>query len=100
MAQHNITRIGPVSLAKIMGVAYAFLGLLIGGLFSLISMVGAMGAMGEDKSAGVLGMLFGVGAVIIAPILYGCLGFIGGLITGALYNLVAKVSGGLEIDLD
>lgn len=99
MAQQSITRIGPVSLAKIMGVAYAFLGLLIGGLFSLISLVGVMGAMGQDRTAGLMGMLFGVGAVIIAPVVYGCLGFIGGLITGVIYNLVARVSGGLEIEL-
>lgn len=44
------------------------------------------------------GVLFGVGAIIIFPILYGALGFIFGLILGGLYNLLAGVVGGVEIE--
>ena len=44
-------------------------------------------------------MLFGAGAVVILPIVYGCIGFVGGLIMAPLYNLVAKVVGGIEVEL-
>lgn len=100
MALQSVSRIGVLSLAKMLAVAYAFLGLFIGGVLSLISVMGAAmgGAAGAD-SGGLVAMLFGVGAVIILPIVYGCLGFLGGLITAPLYNLVAKVVGGVEIEL-
>ena len=100
MALQSLSRIGVLSLAKMMAVAYAFLGLFIGGVLSLFSLMGVAmgGATGRDGS-GMVAMLFGVGAVIIGPIVYGCIGFVGGLITASLYNLVAKVVGGVEIEL-
>jgi len=41
----------------------------------------------------------GVAAVIVLPLFYGLLGFIGGIITAALFNLVASMVGGVEIEL-
>jgi hypothetical protein len=100
MAMQSVTKIGVLSLAKMLAVTYAFLGLFFGGLLSLISLMGAAAgrAAGQD-SQGAVAMLFGVGAVIILPIVYGCLGFIGGLIMAPIYNLVAKVVGGVELEL-
>ena len=100
MAMQALTRIGALSLAKMLAVTYAFLGLFIGGVISLFAVMGAaMGGASGGDSGGVVTMLFGVGAVIILPIFYGCLGFLGGLIMAPLYNLVAKVVGGVEIEL-
>ena len=44
-------------------------------------------------------MGFGVAAILILPILYGLLGFLGGMLTAALYNLVSGLAGGLEVDI-
>jgi hypothetical protein len=97
-----IRRIGVVSLAKIMGVLYAGIGLLIGICFALFSLLGggAMMASGAEGGAGGAGMMMGmgIGAAIIFPILYGLLGFIGGLISGWLFNLAAGFVGGLELE--
>lgn len=93
-----IRRVGPLSFAKITGVLYALMGLLIGGIFSLISMVGsAFAPQGTDM--GPMGMMFGAAAIIIFPIFYGVLGFIFSLIGAALYNLVAGWVGGVELDV-
>jgi len=43
-------------------------------------------------------MIFGAGAIIILPIFYGCIMFIGALIQAALYNVAAKWTGGVEVD--
>ena len=91
-----INRVGPVSCARITGTLYAFLGLFIGACFSVISMV-AGAAAGKDMPFG--GVLFGVGAIIFFPLLYAAIGFIGTLIFAWLYNVVAGMVGGVEIDV-
>lgn len=94
----TLKRVGVVSLAKIMGCLYALIGLIVGAVFSLFSLVGVVAAdTGGDRVAA---MLFGAGAVIIFPLMYGILGFISGLLIAALYNVCASAVGGLEIELD
>lgn len=99
-----IRKIGVLSCGKVSGTLYALAGLLVGACFALISLLGA-GAMmaaqndtGSGGLGGVFGAVFGVGAIILLPLLYGILGFVGGLITALLYNLVAGIVGGLEVD--
>src|SRR5919112_14713 len=96
-----ITKIGVVSLGKVLGVTYALLGLLVGGCFALISLAGAGIAShaGSDETPAFLGAMFGVGAVIFLPIFYGLMGFIGGLIGAVIYNVVAGMIGGVELDV-
>jgi hypothetical protein len=96
-----VRRVGVFSLAKIMGVLYALLGLILGGLFSCISLIGTLAAMpqlSEGSGDQAFGLLFGVGAIIFLPLIYGLMGFIGGLIIAALYNLVAGRIGGIELE--
>ena len=90
-----IKRIAPLSVAKVAGSLYAFLGLCFGALFSLAAMAGA--AFGGEGSGG-FGALLGVGAIVALPILYGGFGFIFTLIAAAIYNMIAGVVGGIEIE--
>ena len=100
MAMQSVIRIGVLSLAKMLAVVYAFLGLFFGGVISLFALMGAAaGSAAGGDTGGVVAMLFGAGAVVILPIVYGCIGFVGGLIMAPLYNLVAKVVGGIEVEL-
>jgi hypothetical protein len=96
-----ITKVGALSLGKVMGVTYALFGLLIGGCLALVSLAGAGLASASDESQmpAAFGALFGVGAVILLPIFYGVLGFIGGLIGALIYNVVAGMIGGVELDV-
>ena len=91
-----ITRIGPLSLAKITGAVYALIGLLIGAMFSLASLGGVMGQ--TPAQAGITAF-FGVAAIIVLPIFYGCLGFVSSLFVAWLYNLFAGAVGGIDIDI-
>ena len=94
-----VTRIGPMSIARISGVLYALMGLVIGGLVSAVSVVG--GALSPaDSPIGAGGiMAFGAAAVFLFPIMYGVIGFVSALIGAALYNVLAGAVGGIEIDL-
>lgn len=93
----TITRVSPMSVAKISGVLYALLGLIFGAVISALAMVGAMAPDGGD--AGALGMIFGVAAIVMLPIFYGCLGFVMTLLVAALFNLAAGWTGGVEVDV-
>ena len=92
-----IKRIGPLSCAKLSGLLYAVIGLLIGGVFSMAAMAGAFAS--ETAGAAGIGAIMGVGAVIVFPILYGLMGFVGTLIGAWLYNVAAGVVGGVEVDI-
>ena len=43
--------------------------------------------------------MFGAGAIVILPILYGGLGFVATLIAAWVYNVVAGIVGGIELDV-
>ena len=92
-----IKRINVLKLAIFQGALMAAFGLLAG-LFLLVfgSMFSKLG--GDGASA--VGLIGGVGAVIFLPILYGIFGFIGGAIGAFVYNLVAGVVGGIEIEVE
>jgi hypothetical protein len=37
---------------------------------------------------------------ILMPVIYGVMGFIGGVISAAVYNLVARWIGGIELEVE
>ncbi len=92
-----IKRIGPLSFAKLSAVLYAIMGLVVGGIFSLVALAG--GFASETEGAAGIGAMIGVGAVIVAPIFYGLMGFVITLVTAWLYNLAAGIVGGVEVDI-
>jgi hypothetical protein len=95
----TLRRIDALSCAKVVGALYAVLGLFAGGLFTLFALLGtALGTAREGPEA-LFGLLFGVGAVVLLPIMYGVLGFLAGLIGSALYNVAANVVGGIQVEL-
>ncbi len=88
-----IRRLGPLSCAKVVGLVYLILGLVFGACLSLISMLGFAGGTNS-----VLQGMFGVAAIVVLPIFYGLLGFLGTLIMTSLFNLVVGITGGIEVD--
>ena len=95
-----IKRISPMSCAKVSGLLYAVIGLLIGACFTLfLTTLGSLIPQDEQQMGGFVGMLFGAGAIVILPIFYGVLGFIGGAILAVVYNFIAGWTGGIEIEV-
>ena len=93
-----IKRIGPVSCAKVSALLYALIGLIFGAILSLVALVGGAIA-GATGGSGGMGMIMGVGAIVLLPIVYACVGFVGTLIAAALYNFAAGITGGIEMDV-
>jgi len=91
--------IGVMSAAKVVGVLYAVMGLLMGLVFgTLFSLIPAMSADADMPRW--LAPMFGFGAIVFMPIVYGVMGFVGGAIAALIYNGLAGVIGGLELRLE
>lgn len=90
-----INRVGPLAAAKVVGLLYAIVGLGMGAIFSLVSAL-----RGFSPGRGDAGPLFfGAAAVVFFPVAYGVVGFVMTLIITWLYNALARLVGGIEVDL-
>ena len=91
-----VKSVGVVSVGRMYGAISAAMGLLFGIGIALFSVLGA--GLADGTQSAILGPVLGVGAVIVLPIFYGVLGFIGGVIGAVLYNVFAAMVGGVEIE--
>ena len=83
----RIRRFGVLQTAKVVGTLYALLGLVFVPVVLIVSMV-------APKEGGM-----SPGFALAIPILYGVLGFVFAAISCALYNVVAGLVGGIEVEL-
>ena len=93
MAIKTLKRIDPWSTAKILAVVDAIFGITIAILFNLLSLTG------YNLTTYTASLLYGPVALIALPLIYGELGFVVGLATAAIYNLLAKWIGGIKLDI-
>ena len=103
MSQFTLRRVDPFSVAKVFAIVQASFGLLIGACLSAFSLLAGFASNALSQGSpipGWIGPLFGMGAVIALPIFYGVIGFISGLIGGALYNFFASMGGGIRVEFD
>jgi uncharacterized protein YacL len=96
-----LKRIEPLSLAKVAVVLYGGLGLIIGLLVSVVATLGfAFAPGGENAPPAILAPLFGIGAIVFFPLLYGFFGGLAALLGATLYNLAARLTGGIRLTLE
>ena len=94
----RLSRIAPLKAGIVLGVLYTLLGCLLVPIFMLAGAAAATAAR-QSGAPMPLAFMYGVGALFL-PILYGVIGFVFGVIAAAIYNLVAKWTGGVEITLE
>ncbi len=94
----ELKRIDVLSAVKVTFILYAALGFLFGALISTAAALGS-GFEGSDGSVPGGGVLLGLGAVIIIPPLYGAMGAFFAAIGALLYNLTARLVGGIRVEL-
>jgi hypothetical protein len=96
----TVRRIEPLSLAKVAAVIYGGIGLLVGLFVALFAAVGsAFASAAESSPIPFAGVIFGFGGIVVFPLLYAFFGFLGALIAASLYNLAARFTGGVQLDL-
>ena len=91
---YSLRSVDVMSCAKMMGAIYGGLVLIVAPFFLL----GGIGSLifGHGSPSAGIGMLF---FAILAPILYGAIGFVVGALMAWVYNLVAQWIGGIELEL-
>ncbi len=98
-----LSRVDPLSLMKVSGIIYGCMGLLIGVIFAICFSIGAMlGTMSGQQDfpiTGVMGVVFGLLAVICLPIFYAVLGALIAGLMAVLYNFVARRFGGVMYEV-
>jgi hypothetical protein len=104
---------GVVSIARLsvlrFGITYALIAMFMAAIFGFLYFLGfgcfgAMIGLNSNSSAGstvgvmlvVFGLAYWVGAIVVGFIG----GFIGGIIFAAIYNMVARWTGGIEMELE
>lgn len=91
-----LKRVAPLSVGKVFALLYGAMGLIFIPFFLL------MGAVTSNLPSAQRGVfaLIGTGAAIAMPVCYALIGFIGGIISAAIYNLAAKWVGGIEVEVE
>ena len=94
--KHEIKSIGVISLMKISALIGLVFGVIYGGIILLLMLLGAV-SIGDAGAAGgmmVMALIIAAVAVIGAPIMCA----ISGAFAAIIYNIIAKMVGGLEIE--
>ena len=91
-----LKRIAPLQLGKILACMYGVMGLLVLPILFFASL--ATSHLPAEQRG--IFAFFGIGFAIAAPIFYGVMGFVVGVLSAALYNLFAKWVGGVEVEVE
>lgn len=94
-----VRRVGVWSVARMYGALLGAVGLLAGVVVALFSLVGA-GLAGNGGAPSMLGPILGVGAIVLLPLFYGVMGIVAGAVMAGLYNLFARMVGGVALDTE
>ena len=89
----QIRKFRVLTVAKVVGVIYAALGVL----FIPFAFIVIAAGLTQGGAAGVGGVLGGILLAVAMPIFYGTMGFVMGGLSAWLYNQVADRVGGIEV---
>lgn len=92
--RYEISEIDILSLGKVVAAVYAAIG-LVSWLFVPLFLLIPMNGGGEEAFAKGIMLFF----LLAAPLVYAVFGFIGGLVAGLVYNIMARSVGGLRFTL-
>jgi hypothetical protein len=95
--------VGVLSFGMFMGATGAFVGLVIGVIYGSILIVVSLAGAPQMQQQGVNMAAFGIGGgialMIFAPIIYGVMMFVFGLIYAVVLNVALRLIGGLELEI-
>jgi hypothetical protein len=102
-SKKKLRKVGVMSLAKAYGVMGLVMGLVIALVYGVIFFVGqslsSEYSSFEDVGGGFI-KTFGIIFILAIPFIYAIFGFISGAIAALGFNVVMRISGGIELDFE
>jgi len=98
----RIRRISPFSLGKILAVIEFVIGLLIAiplALFAWLMTAGLPYPTAQEDEL-FFWLFFSGWPLLFMPLIYAMVGFVLGVVSGFVYNMVARIVGGLELEVE
>lgn len=95
-SKRTLKRVAPLSAGKVLALLYGAMGLIFIPFFLIMS---ALTSQLPTAQRGIFAAM-GVGFALFLPVLYAVIGFIGGVLSAAIYNLAAKFVGGIEVEVE
>lgn len=99
MKKLRIRKIDILSAGKVVGIIYLIIGIFAGLFLSIAPRMG-YGMMNAGYSSAFGSMMYGGAGIILFPILYGVGGFLAGIISAFLYNIIVGWIGPIIIETD
>jgi len=99
----KLKRIAPLQAGKLLAAFYGLFSLLIVPFMLFFMAVGSLAAKSQGAGAAPpLPIMFGmgIGFILLIPVMYAAMGFVFGVLAAALYNLLTRWLGGLELDFE
>lgn len=99
----KLKRIAPLQAGKMLAALYGAISLIMVPFMLAFMAIGGFAARqqgGTNVPAVPLMLGMGMGFVVLLPLLYAIMGFLGGVIGAWVYNLLAGWIGGLEFEFD
>ncbi|MBS0630909.1 MAG: hypothetical protein JSS11_03275 [Verrucomicrobia bacterium] len=94
--KRRIKRFAPLQLGLMLAVLYGLCGLIFAPIFVVVSTLGLKGT--GQPATGL--MAAGLGVIVLLPVIYAAVGFVGGLLGALIYNMVARWVGGIEVEVE
>lgn len=92
----KLRKFGVLKMSLFLGLYGVALGLILGVLTTLFSLIGSS-LISSDIDLGTFGFMLGIGSMIVFPIFFGVSMFISGLIFTPIINLILKLIKGLNV---
>ena len=99
----RLRRIAPLKFGIVAGIVYALFSLIIVPFVALAMVAAAFIPSQQQQSspfAAGTGIAGAIVFAVLAPFIYGILGFLFGLLGAWVYNVVAKWTGGFEFEVE
>ena len=97
----KIKSVNVLSVALTAAIVYGCISLVFVPFLLLFMSIGAFAALNQANSPfGALGAVSGIVMIVIIPMIYAVIGFIVGAIGAFIYNLSAKWTGGIALELE
>jgi hypothetical protein len=98
----KLKKIRVLSLGKILGIIFSFFGLIVGIIVAISSLQLRIASKSVENGVILAGLPTGLELIsmIAFPLFYGLIGFLAGILIAFIYNLVARIFGGLEIEVE